>query len=59
LLFDEPTAGLDREGHARVRALLRRLPDDGAVVIAAHDAAFLADCGCRVLALGPDGLTPV
>jgi len=58
LLFDEPTTGLDRGGARGVAHLLRAAPADAAVVVASHDAAFLAACGCRTFELGPDGLQP-
>ena len=57
LMFDEPAVGLDAEGRARIGALLRGLPAGAAVVIAGHDIEFLRGCGCRILALGPEGLT--
>ncbi len=58
LLFDEPTAGLDRGGARGVAHLLRAAPADAAVVVASHDPAFLVACGCRIFSLGPDGLRP-
>jgi energy-coupling factor transport system ATP-binding protein len=56
LLFDEPTAGLDRGGARGVARLLRAAPTNAAVVVASHDDAFLVACGCRIFALGPAGL---
>ncbi len=58
LLLDEPTAGLDRAARLRLIELLAPGPAGAAVVIASHDEAFLAACGCRVLRLDPDGLAP-
>ncbi len=58
LLFDEPTAGLDRDGARGVARLLRAAPAEAAVVVASHDAAFLAACGCDIHELRPDGLRP-
>jgi energy-coupling factor transporter ATP-binding protein EcfA2 len=58
LLFDEPTAGLDRVAARGVARLLRAAPADAAVVVASHDTAFLAACGCRIRELGPAGLRP-
>jgi cobalt/nickel transport system ATP-binding protein len=49
LLLDEPTAGLDEAAEARIRDILRGLPQ--AMIVIAHDRAFLADIGCRILRL--------
>ncbi len=53
LLVDEPTAALDRRGRELVGALLTGVSGDSALVIASHDHGFLADLGCRILALQP------
>jgi energy-coupling factor transporter ATP-binding protein EcfA2 len=58
LLLDEPTAALDRAGRSLVLNLLDRVPAGTALVIASHDREFLDAAGCRILALGPDGLFP-
>ncbi len=52
VLLDEPTAALDASGRARVAALVRSASPACALVVASHDRAFLAACGCRVLELG-------
>lgn len=46
LLLDEPQGGLDSEAEARVRALLRSLPQS--MIIVAHDPAFLHDVSTRI-----------
>lgn len=56
LLLDEPTAGLDRDGRARVAALVRAAPPAAAVVVASHDGELLAGCCRAVYELGPAGL---
>lgn len=56
LLLDEPTAGLDRDGRARVAALVRAAPPAAAVVVASHDGDLLAGCCRAVYELGPAGL---
>ena len=46
LLCDEPTAGLDPEQRASIRALLRQLAAERCLVVASHiveDAQYLAD----------------
>ena len=52
LLLDEPAAALDREGRQRVLEMLETVPAAAAVVIASHDAEFLAAAGCRCVELG-------
>jgi len=52
ILFDEPTANLDRESHAQVQDLIGRLVAAGAaVLIAAHDRALAERAGMRRLHL--------
>jgi len=58
LLLDEPTAALDRKGRNLVLEMLDQVSAGTALVIASHDREFLEAAGCRVLALGPGGLTP-
>lgn len=56
LLCDEPTAGLDPEQRASIRALLRQLASERCLVIASHiveDAQYIAD---RVLVLHGHGI---
>ncbi|MGO3140313.1 MAG: thiol reductant ABC exporter subunit CydC [Galactobacter sp.] len=56
LLLDEPTAHLDSRSAQRVRTLVARAADSGAVVIVAtHDAELAAGASQR-LHFGPDGL---
>jgi energy-coupling factor transporter ATP-binding protein EcfA2 len=57
VLLDEPTAALDATGRRQVAALVNGLPATTTLVIASHDHAFLGACGCRILALGPLGLS--
>ena len=46
LVFDEPTSGLDLESMRRVASLIRRLADEGRVVlVVTHDLEFIA-CAC-------------
>ncbi len=58
LLFDEPTAGLDRPGCQQVRELLAQVPARTAIVVASHDSTFLGECGFHIHTLGQDGLHP-
>jgi energy-coupling factor transporter ATP-binding protein EcfA2 len=58
LLLDEPTAALDGPGRRGVISLLAAAPAATALVVASHDCAFLQECGCRELVLGPHGLQP-
>ena len=51
-LLDEPTAALDAPGRARLAGMIRDADPRGAVVVASHDRAFLAACGCRLFELG-------
>ncbi|MFC3959121.1 ABC transporter ATP-binding protein [Halovivax cerinus] len=44
VVADEPTGELDVESGRRVRAILREVAADRAVVIASHDRETLADC---------------
>ena len=56
LLCDEPTAGLDPEQRASIRALLRQLAAERCLVVASHiveDAQYLAD---RVVVLHDRGI---
>jgi len=56
ILLDEPTAALDAAGKRQVLALLAQLPAETALIIASHDAGFLAQAGCQLHEVGPDGL---
>jgi energy-coupling factor transporter ATP-binding protein EcfA2 len=58
LLLDEPTAALDRVGRSLVLGLLDRSCPGTAMMIASHDRSFLVAAGCRILTLGPGGLSP-
>jgi ABC-2 type transport system ATP-binding protein len=56
LLCDEPTAGLDPEQRASIRALLRQLASERCLVVASHiveDAQYVAD---RVVVLHGHGI---
>ena len=55
ILLDEPTAALDAAGRVRVARLVAAADPAGALVVASHDTAFLAACGCRTVALAPAG----
>ena len=57
LLLDEPTAALDRSGRSLVLEMLDQVSPRTALVIASHDLEFLEAAGCRIMALGPGGLT--
>ena len=50
LIFDEPTSGLDYRSMCRVSALLRRLAEDGRIVIVvSHDGEFMRlTCDCEI-----------
>lgn len=56
ILLDEPTAALDAAGKRQVLTLLDQLPAETALIIASHDAGFLARAGCQLHEVGPDGL---
>lgn len=59
MLMDEPTAHLDSRSAQRVRTLVARAADSGAVVIVAtHDRELAAGAALR-LRFGPDGLVAV
>lgn len=52
LLFDEPTAGLDRFGVECVNALLRRLSSEGTtMVVVSHDEEVISSIAHRVISL--------
>ncbi len=56
LVLDEPTAGLQPEAQQQLRAMLRRLADDGRVVVVATTSPADLD-GCdQVLILTPTGI---
>lgn len=59
VLLDEPTAALDARGRRQIVAMVDRLPDTSALVIASHDRAFLRACGCRIVSLSAEGLEAV
>jgi energy-coupling factor transport system ATP-binding protein len=52
LFLDEPTAGLDAQGRARILGVLKRLNRDGvAVVVASHDLAHMIGACKRIVIL--------
>lgn len=56
-ILDEPTAGLDADGHDRIRRTIDHLRSEGkAVVLIAHDMDFVCEVADRVTLLG-DGET--
>ena len=50
LIFDEPTSGLDYRSMCRVSALIRKLAEDGRIVIVvSHDDEFMhLTCDCEI-----------
>ncbi|HKT56272.1 MAG TPA: ATP-binding cassette domain-containing protein, partial [Microbacterium sp.] len=58
LLIDEPTRGLDGTARDQVHTALRQAADSGAaVLLATHDADFVAALGARILPMR-DGVVP-
>jgi len=56
LLLDEPTAGLDREGHEQLaRHLAQRKLQGCGIVLVSHDLDWALPLADRVLLLQPDG----
>ncbi|WP_276352415.1 ATP-binding cassette domain-containing protein [Cohnella caldifontis] len=56
LLLDEPTAGLDREGHQQLGEHLKRLKRDGrGILLVSHDTDWALPLADRVLLIRPDG----
>ncbi|WP_123040126.1 ATP-binding cassette domain-containing protein [Cohnella candidum] len=56
LLLDEPTAGLDRDGHRVLGEHLERLKRDGrGILLVSHDADWALPLADRVLLIHPDG----
>lgn len=56
LLLDEPTAGLDREGHEQLaRHLMQRKLQGSGIVLVSHDLDWALPLADRVLLLQPDG----
>lgn len=52
LIFDEPTAGQDREGNERLSRLLKKLHEQGKTVITiSHDMEFVADNFKRIIVM--------
>lgn len=52
-ILDEPTAGLDADGHDRIRRTIDHLRSDAkAVVLIAHDMDFVCEVADRVTLLG-------
>lgn len=52
LFLDEPTAGLDAQGRARIMDVLKRLNSDGVtVVVASHDLAHMIGACRRIVIL--------
>ncbi|HVM45964.1 MAG TPA: ATP-binding cassette domain-containing protein [Candidatus Thermoplasmatota archaeon] len=58
LLLDEPSEGLDAEGRAELRALVRRHAQGGAVVVADHGGLF-DDVATRAVELGAAQRAPL
>lgn len=59
VLIDEPTRGLDALARTAMAEVLRCVAETGtAVLFASHDEAFVADLGCRVLAIREGALVP-
>ncbi len=56
IVFDEPTAGLDRQAAQRITAKLRQLADEGRVVLEATTAPTELDVCDQVLLLTPTGI---
>jgi ABC transport system ATP-binding/permease protein len=56
IVFDEPTADLDPEAAQRITATLRRLADDGRVVLEATTAPTELDVCDQVVLLTPTGI---
>ncbi len=56
LVFDEPTAGLEPEAAQEITATLRRLADDGRVVLVATTAPTELDACDQVVVLTPTGI---
>ncbi len=55
-IFDEPTSGVGREHLLAIGSLMRRLADDGVVVIViTHDEELIEACADRVVALPGGG----
>jgi energy-coupling factor transport system permease/ATP-binding protein len=56
LLLDEPTAGLDREGHERVAGHLQQLRQDGrGIILVSHDSDWALPLADQVLILHSSG----
>ncbi|NBD23377.1 ATP-binding cassette domain-containing protein [Paenibacillus glycinis] len=56
LLLDEPTAGLDAEGHALLGDKLRRCADEGqGVLLISHESDWAFELADRILLMHPDG----
>lgn len=52
LVLDEPAGELDRDGRSRVIGVCRELAASGtSLLVAEHDAAFLAALGARIVAI--------
>ena len=52
MVFDEPTAGQDYEGNARLSAIIKRLHEKGKTLITiSHDMVFVADNFSRVVVM--------
>jgi ATP-binding cassette subfamily C protein CydD len=54
LLFDEPTATLDRPNAARMAGLLEELGRERCVIVATHDPALVAVAQTRIDLARPD-----
>lgn len=56
LLLDEPTAGLDRDGHEKLARHLTRLKEEGrGILLVSHDSDWALPLADRVLLVHPGG----
>ena len=52
IVFDEPTSGLDYESMRRVGELMKRLAEQGKIIIVVtHDRELMAECCSRLIIL--------
>ena len=58
VILDEPTSGVDARHLTSITSTLRRIADEGAVVIVVtHDGEFASACADRLITLTPTGAT--
>ena len=58
VILDEPTSGVDARHLNSITSTLRRIADEGAVVIVVtHDGEFASACADRLITLTPTGAT--